>query len=520
MNDVSQKVSAELDANVVKALAAEQLQAAFSIFSQGTKDTESDKSFQDFLKEEYRNIAAAHFNAGTTINQFFQFYLLIIGIPVTGAGVLARFGGQAFDIGNVLAQPITSILAAAIAVSGVCMMAHLINLRLEALHYARAVNGIRKYFYKLAKMDVRDELSMRGLPRTITQPRYWEPLRFGWIIAGFGILDGVYSLVPAWILTGWLDISQSADIHLGLTGGCFAAFVLMHFLIYRGLAWHHETHYLRTHVIGLDIDGVISNHREAFCNTLYAATQQTLSPESISKIPVHECETLRDLHGNRVAVVQQDEYRVFNRSDYWTTMPVYPLAPTVLRELRETFHFRLILFTHRPWPNPGQYQGTMPVDPSLSWKRLFSPRSWLSECRPFTRDTGQSWLGWVKRKLNGFLEWCRQKPITRITEKWLQDRGIAYDRLVVERGNVHVADPRSKGRNRFRLAEELEIRVFVDDDLAKARKLAEICEVVYLIDQPYNQADDLPNNLIRVGKWNDSTRDAWAELKRHIRENL
>ena len=45
-----------------------------------------------------------------------------------------------------------------------------------------------------------------------------------------------------------------------------------------------------------------------------------------------------------------------------------------------------------------------------------------------------------------------------------------------------------------------------------ARKLADICEFVYLIDQPYNQASDIPNNIVRVNNW--------TGIKQHIRDNL
>ena len=101
-----------------------------------TPDPQEDP-FGEFLKEEYRNIASAHFNTGTTITQFFQFYLLIIGIPITGAGVLTKIGSQPLDMTALLNSPAAGIVAFAIAVAGLCMMGHLVNLRLEALHYAR-----------------------------------------------------------------------------------------------------------------------------------------------------------------------------------------------------------------------------------------------------------------------------------------------------------------------------------------------------------------------------------------------
>src|SRR5262249_37411324 len=91
--------------------------------------------------------------------------------------------------------------------------------------------------------------------------------------------------------------------------------------------------------------------------------------------------------------------------------------------------------------------------------------------------------------------------IHALTAKWLYINGIGYDKLVVERGNVHTAGPKLLSRNRFAFSERREIRIFVEDDLFKAIKLSNICEVVFLIDHPYNQAAALPRNVVRVNGW-------------------
>ena len=85
---------------------------------------------------------------------------------------------------------------------------------------------------------------------------------------------------------------------------------------------------------------------------------------------------------------------------------------------------------------------------------------------------------------------------------------------MVEYGNVDMADSRAPSRNRFIIAQKREIRIFVDDDLLKAKKLANICEIVFLFDQPYNRTErqSLPSNLIRVGSWD--------EIYAYIREKL
>ena len=85
---------------------------------------------------------------------------------------------------------------------------------------------------------------------------------------------------------------------------------------------------------------------------------------------------------------------------------------------------------------------------------------------------------------------------------------------MVEGGNIHTTDPRLLVRNRFVVSQRKRIRVFVEDDLSKARKLAHICDLVFLLDQPYNQCSEqeLPNNVLRVR--------SWREIYEYVRENL
>jgi len=58
---------------------------------------------------------------------------------------------------------------------------------------------------------------------------------------------------------------------------------------------------------------------------------------------------------------------------------------------------------------------------------------------------------------------------------------------MIEQGHEDVADPQGRFRNRFYVARKKGIRFFVEDDLEKAIKLAYICDVVFLLDHPYNR---------------------------------
>jgi hypothetical protein len=110
-------------------------------------------------------------------------------------------------------------------------------------------------------------------------------------------------------------------------------------------------------------------------------------------------------------------------------------------------------------------------------------------------------------------------PVEQMTETWLVKNEIEYAKLTIERGNEDVADPQGHFRNRFNLARHRRIRYFVEDDIEKAIKLAYICDVVFLIEHPYNtgyenkcdncdhnckrEQFELPANIRRVRSWDD-----------------
>lgn len=126
--------------------------------------------------------------------------------------------------------------------------------------------------------------------------------------------------------------------------------------------------------------------------------------------------------------------------------------------------------------------------------------------------------GWVRSRLG-----C--SPMDQITKSWLRLNGISYDRLTIEQGNEDVSDPQGHFRNRFYISRKKRIRFFVEDDSEKASKLAYICDIVFLLEQPYNRESrdeclecekeckqvkkHMPNNVIRV--------KSWDEIYRHIR---
>ena len=224
-------------------------------------------------------------------------------------------------------------------------------------------------------------------------------------------------------------------------------------------------------------------------------------------MPVHDCPGL--------GVTREDENRVFNDPAYWIEMPALEDAADTLSRLRRSMRLKVHMFTQRPWP----------ITASLSSEcEKETKRKWRNATKAYSRRVRRGSPWW-----RGPLSWCvslrqaypygirrpwallrKAECVDRITKLWLEEHSLEYDNIVVEKGSEQVADPSSHIINRYYACRLKSIRYFVEDDLVKAKKLAFICDVVFLMDHPYNQSDGLPANVIRVR--------SWEEILRHMRE--
>jgi hypothetical protein len=196
------------------------------------------KGFESFLIVEYTNVAQAFFNAGSVITQFFQYYLLALAVPLTATGLVIKVTSGTIDMWWLMQSGAASYLGVfflGIGAVGVCMATYIANLRLDALLYARSVNGIRNYFYALGNLPKEQEPLIRILPRDTNRPNYFEPWFFLPVVVAFAVLNTIY------IAFGLLLV--------GLDGKLRFAFPLIVFLahpfIYLALVRHRDRHYLK-----------------------------------------------------------------------------------------------------------------------------------------------------------------------------------------------------------------------------------------------------------------------------------
>jgi uncharacterized HAD superfamily protein len=461
--------------------------------------------FDDFLLSEYSNIAQAHFKSMETISTFFRYYILILSFPISAFGVFFQISIEKHEILKYILKykvPI-SIVLFSVALIGFGMFIYILNLRFDALLYARTVNGIRKHFYKKSTSELSYKLRIRVLPQSTQLPNYFEPGFFFPIILVFGLINFIYIYLPLFLF--FRETFRSIICLVFFSVAVLLIVFFLHYFTYIVYSRYREHSYLRSNIIGVDIDGVLNKHRDHFCQLLREKEGKNVEPSEITTIPVHE--------NSKLNITREEERVVFNDPRYWIDMPAINEAKDVIKKLRNIFHLRIFIFTYRAWPDdPNEeklhdYIGNFIDEIPYFNLNIFLLRILLNI--PLTRKLC------VRLK---------EIPLSIITREWLKRNDIKYDNFVLEKGNDNSSDPSGRVRNRFYYSREKQIRFFVEDDLEKAIKLSYVCDVVFLMSHPYNEPSNdldketniertkLPDNIVRVINW--------AELYKYIRKIL
>ena len=476
-------------------------------------------SFSEFQKSEYEHIAEAHFKAIEAISFFFRYYLLVMSLPIPILAVLFGFSGRGkdFETAAVSLIGLASPFFIVVGVVGFCMMMYITNLKMDVVLYSRVVNSIRKYFYDTYDADHTNKLLMRQLPQSAYIPPYRD-VSFGFVILAFAVFNALYIGLGAHVLfvSQWKDASSLEQLGFGAYRAVdvivvsiipVSAFCL-HFISYFIFARHREFGYLRSSAIGVDIDGVLNKHREKFCEMAATKLGKHIQPDEIKILPVHENADLSE------PITRDDERQIFNDPRYWLEMPELEGAADAIRSIRQAFLLPVHIFTHRPWPDVMPHEAVNRADLNAS------RRSWRSAANEMLKRSNAKVCAriWVYLATR----WNYRTSIKYITKYWLLHHRVMFDSLLVERGNENIVYSRGRYENRFNYAKKKRIKFFVEDDWIKAVKLSYICDVVFLIDHPYNRAlaqselkhanhsiiGRLPANVVRV--------ESWVELKRII----
>ncbi len=455
--------------------------------------------FAEFLRKEYDNIAQAHFKTTEMISEFIKHYLTIITIPFTVLVIVINLDAFKSPSNNKFQfQPLLLlpwILCLIIAIVGLMFFWYVLNLRLDALLYARTINGIRKYFYdRNDTLDKPNNYRTRVLPQSIFIPKYNEPSFIAPLLLFFTTINYIYIFISYQGFKYYFGVANLFTTEWSLLelGAIFVLTFALHFGLYTLLTSYREYSYLQSNIIGIDIDGVLNTQKEHFCKYLTLKTGKIISPKLITKIPVHDIP--------RIGISRQDELSVFNDPKYWINLPPDKNASAEIEHLRNSTRLKIHLFTSRSWPTDKAYDAKWRFLSSLYEKRVNNKIGYKTRFR----------LGWIEflglftygyRRLASFRKF--NSPMEKITKAWLAENNIVFDRLIVETGSEEVSDPAAHLYNRFFASREKSIKYFVEDDLIKAEKLSYICDIVFLVNQPYNQKQIIPSNIIRVNDWRE-----------------
>ena len=347
-----------------------------------------------------------------------------------------------------------SLICIAISLVGFFIVMYLGQLRTEVLMYARCINTIRNFFYNENRADTFFYNEYSVLSTHKRKPKYFDGEQFIYILLSLGILNTSY---VAYAVSNILPSSFWIYI-------ICAVFFISHFIFYYVLTQSSEANgRFYRHVIGIDIDGVLNLHKEQFVLIYNALVDKKQINQT--KISIEDIKTIPVEHAGKIK--ESDARKVFNSSDYWDSMPAMSDARRVITEkLQNSLGYKIRIFTCRDW---------RPTD---------------NRSKPYN--------------------------IKRNTIKWLKMNGIPAKRVCFEKGSFEspISINTALYKNRFFISAAKKIEFFVEDEPIKARRLANTCRYVFLMDQSYNQVekDYFPYNVIRV--------TGWEEVYKHIKELL
>jgi hypothetical protein len=205
------------------------------------EDKPGETVFEKFLLKEYDNIAQAHFNTTATISTFFRYYLLIISFPLTALTILTKTVESASSY--IPSASMLVWLSIFLCAVGLSIMGYILNLRFDAILYARQVNGIRDIFWKKSDLPPDLEAKTRVLPRSTDLPKYYETQYFFCVVIAFFLLDSLYPFIG--LRYYMAQTGDSCSCNWLIPSIASGISIAIHWACYYYLAWHRENNYLK-----------------------------------------------------------------------------------------------------------------------------------------------------------------------------------------------------------------------------------------------------------------------------------
>ncbi len=192
------------------------------------------------MLKEFDKIADAHFNAKDSIYRFFRGYLILVTLPLPVLFVILRFSSipTIGHVPNSAAQhgathfnsfisllinftpTILPLIFILIGCVGFLVMLYISSLHCDSFLYARALNGVRKFFYDFEGREcIRNNYQV--LPVTIHAPRLSSMFSPWFANSTFGIIDSFY------ISFGWYLLTYHSGNETNLSFFVFIGLVML-----------------------------------------------------------------------------------------------------------------------------------------------------------------------------------------------------------------------------------------------------------------------------------------------------
>lgn len=184
----------------------------------------------DFMLEEYKTIAGAHFELHNGLRQSFRFYLGIVSLPLTVLAVALKDCKEtAARLDQLSGLPLALFVVT--PVLGLAMFLSMVNTRFDIVLYTQTINATRKYFLERSKSGTSPNIEpYLRLPTDSTVPHYKERFRSDWwLFLMMALVNSGYFFVLSWNLWGSCTPAHNA-----------IAYLLLHLVAYEVLGFNRE----------------------------------------------------------------------------------------------------------------------------------------------------------------------------------------------------------------------------------------------------------------------------------------
>jgi len=158
---------------------------------------EKNNDLSDFMLKEYEHLAEAYFNSHEITAKWIKYYLIIMATPFSLIAFIYKDKPDQFKIFAL--SDTLAIFIGLVGTLGLLIAPIIVNVRLDTTLYARAVNGVRKYFWDIElernKILNKREGQYRVLPDTVKKPKFLKLSDLVWLTLLMGVINAFYLTV-------------------------------------------------------------------------------------------------------------------------------------------------------------------------------------------------------------------------------------------------------------------------------------------------------------------------------------